>query len=60
MQNEFTPLTVEDFGLTPQEKETLVKGAQHFLPPTDEQGDSIPQEQEDASRPEHSSGPKPS
>lgn len=58
MKNKFKPLSVEDFGLTPEEKEILVTGAQKFLPPTDEQGDSIPQEPENAPISRHRSRPK--
>lgn len=58
MKTTFKPLTVEDFGLTPEEKDTIVKGAQKFLPPTDEHGEPIPQEHENASRLEYRSRPK--
>jgi hypothetical protein len=34
--NEFKPLTVEDFGLKPEEIQELVEGAQTFIgPPVD-------------------------
>jgi len=58
MKTTFKPLTVEDFDLTPEQKEIIVKGAQKFLTPTDDHGEPIPQEHEHASRPEHRSRPK--
>lgn len=35
------PITEKDLKLTPDEVEYLVKGAQKYLPPTDEDGDPI-------------------
>lgn len=59
MKKDFKPLTIDAFNLTPEEKETLVKGAQRFLPPYDESGEPLPTEpSKHASRPEHSSRPK--
>ena len=33
MSNDYKPLKVEDFDLTPKEMEELVEGAAKFLPP---------------------------
>lgn len=35
------PITEKDFGLTPEEIKDLVKGAQKYLPPEDEDGNPI-------------------
>ncbi len=32
MANDFKPVTAEDFGLSPEEMQELVSGAQKFLP----------------------------
>ena len=37
----YKPVTVEDIGLTPDEIRDLVKGAQKFLTPEDEDGEPI-------------------
>lgn len=37
----FKPITVKSAGLTPEEVKELVKGAQKYLPPVDEDGDPI-------------------
>lgn len=34
-------LKIEDFKLTPEEKKTIVTGAQKFLPPADEDGEPL-------------------
>jgi hypothetical protein len=41
MLRDFKPVTEKDLALTPEELETIVKGAQKFLPPTDEDGEPI-------------------
>lgn len=36
------PITEKDLDLTPEELQDLVKGAQKYLPPQDEDGNPIP------------------
>lgn len=38
----FKPLTIEDFNVTPEEVKAIVAGAQKFLSPVGDDGESIP------------------
>lgn len=41
MPDKFKPVTEKQVGLTPEEVKDLVKGAQKYLPPEDEDGNPI-------------------
>lgn len=41
IESDFKPVTAEQLGLTPEELEILVKGAQKHLPPQTEDGEPI-------------------
>lgn len=56
MRNQnFKPLTLDDFGLTPKDLKVIVKGAQANLSPKDEEGEDLPTDVDNRAEPPTSS-----